>query len=150
MTGVMVLVVQHDKETHAMTANAVTSLSLEPMLVLVCVEKKGRTHTLLQNSKNFTLSILNEAQTELGKKFAYDHEARANPRAHAPLTTTTTGAPVLKDSLGYLDCRIVEHYEGGDHTIFIGEVMDAGLGTGDAKPLMYYGGKFISLDGKSE
>ena len=145
----MVLVVQHDKETHAMTANAVTSLSLDPLLVLVCIEKKGRTHTLLQDSKNFTLSILSEAQTDLGKKFAYDHEARANPRAHTTLTTTATGAPVLKESLGYLDCRLVNNYEGGDHTIFIGEVVDAKLG-GEAKPLMYYGGKFITLDGKSE
>jgi flavin reductase (DIM6/NTAB) family NADH-FMN oxidoreductase RutF len=145
----MVLVVQHDKEMHAMTANAVTSLSLDPLLVLVCIEKKGRTHTLLQDSKNFTLSILSETQTELGKKFAYDHEARANPRAHTTLTTTATGAPVLKESLGYLDCRLVKHYEGGDHTIFIGEVVDAKLG-GGARPLMYYGGKFITLDGKSE
>ncbi len=146
VTGLMVVTVQVGEEVHAMTANAIASVSLDPMLMLVCVEKKGRTHELITQARTFGLSILSDAQEELGKKFAYDHDARANPHAHARWTKAVTGAPILTDSLGYLDCRVVSMYDGGDHTIFVGEVLAAQLGRQKNGPLIYYDSKFQKLN----
>src|SRR5581483_12214074 len=82
-TGVMVLTVRDGQGFHAVTVNAVTSVSLEPILLLVCLEKNARSHQLLHEGKNFALNILSDAQEDLGKMFAFDREARKTPLTFA-------------------------------------------------------------------
>lgn len=144
--GVMVLTVRDGQEFHAVTVNSVTSVSLEPILLLVCLEKNARSHQLLHNAKNFALNILSDAQEELGKLFAFDREARKTPLSHVQGATSANGTLIFNQSLGYFDCRVVQEYEGGDHTIFLSEVLDARVQDEPHGPLIYYQTNWFKLD----
>lgn len=142
-TGVMVLTVRVGTEHHAVTVNSVTSVSLEPVLLLVCLEKNARSHELVHRAQAFGLNILSEDQEELGKKFAYDREARQHPEQHAQTLPGQSGALVFAGSLGWFECRVVAEYPGGDHTIFLAEVTHAEVGEAEARPLLYYASRWI-------
>jgi flavin reductase (DIM6/NTAB) family NADH-FMN oxidoreductase RutF len=146
-TGVMVLTVRNGGEMHAMTANAVTSVSLNPLLMLVCIEKSAHSHELVHAAGAFALNILSERQRELGERFAYDREARSHPESLVEGYAGQTGALILQDSLGFLECRVTAEYRAGDHTIFIGQVVNAQLNETASGPLLYYGGRWPSLKG---
>ncbi len=137
-TGVMVLTVRDGDDFHAVTVNSVTSVSLEPILLLLCLEKNARSHELMQEAKTFALNIMADAQVELGKKFAYDRAARSAPRAQSAHFVSERGELLFENALGYFECRVVGEYAGGDHTIFLGEVVNAAVSETDANPLIYY------------
>ncbi len=152
-TGVMVLTTPTADGMHALTVNAVTSVSLKPLLLLVCIEKSGQSHAHLRASGVFALNILGDGQRQLAEKFAYDREARNDPgsivQGHAGQVIGAHGrAPLLlNDALGFLECRITAEHPGGDHTIFVGEVLNAGLLETARGPLVYYGGKYLTVEG---
>ena len=129
-----------DNDTWGMTANAVTSLSLDPPLILVAVQKESQTHQQLNDSKCFAVSILAKQQQAISDRFAFK-----GPKDFTGLDTKTavTGAPILAESLGWVDCRLSEILPGGDHDIFVGEIVDGDLGEGD--PLLFYRGKYTQL-----
>ncbi len=137
-TGVMVLTVRDGAGFHAATVNSVTSVSLAPVLLLVCLEKNARSHALIHAVGTFALNILAATQVELGKKFSYDRAARSAPQEHAAGTVSARGEFLLDDSPAYLECRVVAEYAGGDHTIFLAEVTDANVQADNADPLLYY------------
>ncbi len=145
-TGVMVLTVRDGNDFHAVTVNSVTSVSLEPIQLLVCLEKNARSHELMQQTKTFALSILSNAQIELGKKFAYDRVARNEPREQSAYFISPRGELLFENSLGYFECRVVAEYAGGDHTIFLGEVVNAEPGAED-DPLIYFQSTWVQLHG---
>ena len=135
MTGVAVVTARGpDGRLHGLTANAITSLSLSPPLVLTCVERTSDTHGCILAARCFALSMLRHDQERLARRFAaweigdkFEGVAFRGER---------TGAPVLEEALAWLDCRLWHSYDGGDHTIFVGEILagDAQEGT----PLIYY------------
>jgi flavin reductase (DIM6/NTAB) family NADH-FMN oxidoreductase RutF len=136
-TGVTILTTALGDELHAMTANALCSVSLDPLLVLVCVNKQARTHAMLSASGVFTLNVLAEEQEQLSRLFA-DEAADAgrilNGLSHC---RGVTGAPILADCLAYVECRVVATYPGGDHTIFLGAVEDASV-LREGQPLIFF------------
>ncbi len=139
-TGVTVVTARHNGEIQGMTANAVTSLSLNPPLVLVAVDKTAAMHAALTASRHFALSILSESQEHLSRRFAM-----RGPKEINDLTwiTASSDAPILADALAWVDCRLAEILPGGDHDIFIGEIL-----AGDSReglPLLYFGGKYRRL-----
>jgi flavin reductase len=139
-TGVTVVTTYVNGEIQGMTANAVTSLSLQPPLVLVAVDKTAAMHAALTTSRNFALNILRDSQENLSRRFAM-----RGPKEVTDLTwiTAASGSPVLTDTLAWVDCRLVEMLPGGDHDIFIGEIL-----AGDSReglPLLYFGGKYRRL-----
>ncbi|MHB1425039.1 MAG: flavin reductase family protein [Gemmataceae bacterium] len=139
-TGVTVLTAYQNGEIHGMTANAVTSLSLHPPLVLVAVDKLAAMHAALTASRHFVLNILHEAQEHLSRRFAM-----RGPKEINDLTwlKAENGAPILSDALAWVDCRLVEILPGGDHDIFIGEIL-----AGDSRegaPLLYFRGEYRRL-----
>jgi flavin reductase len=144
-TGVMVLTARDGREMHAITVNAVASVSLDPLLMLVCIEKGARTHELVHAAGAFALNILTDRQRELGERFAYDKEARSHPDALVEGYAGQTGAMVFKESLGFLECRVTAEYSGGDHTIFVGQVVNAHVNQGAAGPLLHYEGEWPLL-----
>ncbi len=141
-TGVTVLSTIADKETWGMTANAVTSLSLEPPLVLVAVVRNSATDGYLKTSRCFALNILSAEQKHLSTRFS-----GPGPRDFSDLETKTavTGCPVLVEALGLVDCRVVDVFSGGDHEIFIGEIVAGDAHVGDKKPLLFYSGQYAQL-----
>ncbi len=139
-TGVTVVLARRADGPHGMTANAVASLSLAPPLLLVAVDKRAQMHAALSEAKCFAVNILAEDQEALSRRFAL-----TGPKEFGDLnlTTAVTGAPVLAGALAWADCRLAHVLPGGDHDIFVGEIV-----AGDAregKPLLYYDGKYRQL-----
>lgn len=136
-TGVTIVTTRAGGVVHGLTANAVTSVSLDPMLVLVCIAKDLRSHAMIEDSGVFAVNILNLGQRPLAERFAGlipDVEDRFEGIAYE---TAETGSPILHDVLAWLDCRIWASYDGGDHTIFVGEVVDGDTPRTDLEPLLY-------------
>jgi flavin reductase (DIM6/NTAB) family NADH-FMN oxidoreductase RutF len=141
-TGVTIVTVDLDGEVHGMTANAFASVSLDPMLVLVCVDHTTRTHAHLHAKKRFGINVLSEDQRVISEYYARperDHE-HAEEEAGARFQRTRHGTPMLQGSLAYLECRLHSAQDAGDHTIFIAEVEDVVVREGE--PLLFFRGKY--------
>jgi flavin reductase (DIM6/NTAB) family NADH-FMN oxidoreductase RutF len=148
-TGVTVITVDCEGEVHGMTANAFTSVSLDPLLVLVCVDHRARTHTHLHARKRFGVNVLAENQRAISEYYADPSPThqRAEEEAGARFDRTQHGTPVLHGALAYLECRLHTAQDAGDHTIFIAEVEDVVVRQGD--PLVYFRGEYRNIEGKS-
>ena len=141
-TGVTVITVDYEGEVHGMTANAFASVSLDPTLVLVCVDHKARTHTHLHARKRFGVNVLAENQRAVSEYYADRNpdQRYAEREARARFDRTQHGTPVLHGALAYLECRLHTAQDAGDHTIFIAEVEDVVVRAGD--PLLYFRGEY--------
>jgi len=141
-TGVTIITVDLDGVVHGMTANAFASVSLEPILVLVCVDHTTRTHAHLHAKKRFGINVLAEGQRPISEYYARPERSHedAEAEAGARFDRTRHGTPVLRDSLAYLECRLHSSEVAGDHTIFIAEVEDVVIR--DGNPLLFFRGKY--------
>lgn len=141
-TGVTIITLDLDDEIHGMTANAFASVSLDPMLVLVCVDHSTRTHAHLHAKKRFGVNVLCENQRAISEYYARPQRTHQNAEAEAGarFDRTAHGTPMLHGSLAYLECRLHSAQEAGDHTIFIAEVEDVVVREGD--PLLFFRGKY--------
>jgi flavin reductase (DIM6/NTAB) family NADH-FMN oxidoreductase RutF len=139
-TGVTIVTTGGDGGQHGLTANAVASLSLDPPLVLVAVDKRASTLDYLKKNRCFAVNILRGDQEEISRRFA-----TPGPKDFSDLkiTTASTAAPILPGCLAYVDCRVVDILPGGDHEIFIGEIVEGECQGGD--PLLYHGGGYRRL-----
>ena len=139
-TGVTLVTTWHENKPQGMTANAVASLSLDPPLVLVSVDVKAQMNGCLKVSNCFAVNILTEAQEAWSVRFA-----KHGPKDFSDIDyrTETTGSPVLEQALAFVDCRVKDILPGGDHDIFIGEIV--GGGAREGRPLVFYGGQYGSL-----
>ena len=137
-TGVTIITVNLDDEVHGMTANAVTSVSLDPMLVLVCVDHSTRTHAHLHAKKRFGINVLCEDQMAISEYYARPERSHehAEAEAGARFDRTRHGTPMLDGALAFLECRLESVQEAGDHSIFIAEVEDVVVREGD--PLLFF------------
>lgn len=138
-TGVTVVLAEADGDVFGMTANAVTSVSLDPPLVLICVEKKANLMTFLRKSGGFSINILNEDQTDLSRYFA---NMWTEPELPAFSFEPWVGGPRLVNSIGSIACEVTEFYEGGDHWIVLGRVIDLYRADDPPDPLLFYRGKY--------
>ncbi|HEV8484800.1 MAG TPA: flavin reductase family protein, partial [Blastocatellia bacterium] len=145
-TGVTVVTTCFGKVMHGVTANAFTSVSLEPPLVLVCVSKGGRFATLVENAGTFCINILADYACDLSDRFARKRDAGEVMFADCTSGQTPAGAPILTDAVAYLDCEIAATYPGGDHIIFLGLVRHAVRGETELrKPLLFYQGRYHAI-----
>lgn len=143
-TGVTIVTTRHGDELHGSTANAISSLSLDPMMVLVCMEHTTDTYPILRESGVFALNILSAEQEHLSQRFASKDREDAHNVQPIPHRFAATGAPIIEGSLAYLDCRTVEIYPGGDHFIFLGQVVEAAI-MNDKEPLLFFRGHYARL-----
>ena len=144
-TGVTIITVDLDGEVHGMTANAVASVSLEPMLLLVCVDRTASTHAHLHAKKRFGVNVLAEDQRTVSEFYADPMrvDENAEKEINARFDRTAQGTPVLHGALAYLECRLNEEHVAGDHTIFIAEVEDVRMRAG--VPLLFFHGKYWKI-----
>lgn len=138
-TGVALVTTAHQGELRGMTANSVTSVSLDPLSVLVCVNREAITHRVLAASGIFCVNILTDQQEALSRACARPDTPEAGLQGVA-YRIGATGAPIIEAALAYLDCRVATYVEFGTHTIFIGEAVDVGAAEG--QPLMFYRGRY--------
>jgi flavin reductase (DIM6/NTAB) family NADH-FMN oxidoreductase RutF len=149
-TGVTIITVDLEGEVHGMTANAFSSVSIDPLLVLVCVDHRTKTHAHLHAKKRFGINVLCEDQRAISEYYARPertHE-RAEVEAGAKFDRTQQGTPILHGALAYLECRLHSAQQAGDHTIFIAEVEDVVVGEGE--PLMFFRGKYWKVGDEVE
>lgn len=130
-----------DGTPRGLTAIAVTSVSLDPPLVLACVDRSAETHGCIERAGAFAVSLLDERGERLARRFATMPTERKFDGV--AFRTEATGAPILEAALGWVDCRVWASYDGGDHTIFVGEVVDGDAS--DGAPLLYYRGGYRRL-----
>jgi flavin reductase (DIM6/NTAB) family NADH-FMN oxidoreductase RutF len=143
-TGVTVITAASGDELQGMTANAFTSLSLDPVMVLICVDRGSHTHRVLQGGRAFAVNILGAHQEDVSRLFAKKAAPERGSLRGQPYRIGETGAPVLTECLAYVECRIAEELSGGDHTIFLGEVLDAAV-VKDGAPLLFFRGGYREL-----
>jgi flavin reductase (DIM6/NTAB) family NADH-FMN oxidoreductase RutF len=142
-TGVTIVTFRSEGICHGLTVNAFSSLSLDPAMVLVCIKKNGGSHALIAESDAFAVNILSYEQEDLAYRFA-NSELSSEQRFEDAELRQDLDQPVFRDDLSYLVCKTVNRYDGGDHSIFLGEVQDVGINP-DKKPLLYYRSRFGRL-----
>ncbi len=136
-SGVTVITTHTDGEFHGMTASSFCSVSLDPPLVLVCVAKHVRSHPLIEKSGAFAVNILAIDQLDWGMRFAGMIPEIEDRFAGIEVKAAVTDSPILPGTLGWVDCELRHAYDGGDHTIFVGEAVAGGVSQKD-DPLLYY------------
>ena len=145
-TGVTVVTTNVDGRLHGMTANAICSLSLDPLQLLVCVDRESNCYVQMQRAEAFGVSVLAADQEEISNRFARTTEPTEGSLLAVDYRLGSLGEPLIEDALVHLECRIAERLDGGDHIIVIGDVV-AGGQVREAEPLLFYGGRYARLGG---
>ena len=140
-TGVTIITAMDDEEPVGVAANSFTSVSLDPPLVLFCVARTSSTWPRIDRARKFAVNILGEHQEELCRLFSKKGADRFGQTDWHP---GVGGSPVLHDVIAYLDCEFWAEYDGGDHIIVVGRVLDLGT-PHDAGPLLFFRGKYGRL-----
>lgn len=139
--GVTVItLVGPEEKPYGLTATAFSSVSLLPPLVLVCVDKKAESHPHFAPSGVFVVNLLAHDQQDLSQRFA---TRTVDKFAGVAWEKGKLGAPVLAGTIGHMECRVAHHYDGGDHTIVVGEIESAAAN--DGHPLLYFRGGYRNL-----
>src|SRR5512144_963694 len=145
-TGVCVLTAVDGGFDHAMTANAFTTVSLEPMLVLACVETEARFHDAAVAAGEWAVSILDVDSRPVSDWLASRGRPLVGQLDRIPFHRgPLTGAALIESSLGWLECRTTAIHPGGDHSIVVAEVISLETGPPDADPLLYYRSAYHKL-----
>lgn len=146
-SGVAVVTsVDADGRPRGLTATSVCSVSLEPPLVLVAVDRTADTHAAVRASGVYAVHLLSDGQAGLAVRFAGKGTAKFRGLDHG---AGTTGAPLLEDAAGWLECTVAQEVPAGDHTVFVGRVEEARMREDDgARPLVYHLGRYGTLAGE--
>ena len=148
-TGVILITTsEEDGSVLAMTANAITSISLEPALVLVCVAHTRNTFRYIRQSGRYAINVLNADQLELARHFARSDRDREFQEVPVDYGFSGRGTPWVEGCLCTLDCEVVAMHDYGDHAVIVGEVHEAYMNAG--KPLLFYERRLLGLESKSE
>ncbi len=144
-TGVTVITTRAGDEFQGMTANAVASLSLDPVMMLACVDKGTHSHRVLEQGGVFAVNILGAHQEDVSRLFARRAEPELRTLRGQPFRIGVTGVPVLEDCLAYIECRVADVLTGGDHSIFLGQVVGVRVVNEALSPLLFYRGQYRAL-----
>ncbi len=144
-TGVTVITTGRDGKYHGMTANAFMSLALDPATVMVSVEKSANTYPIIDGSGVFTVNVLADDQEELSRLFASKAMQERHSLEGLEYALGKNGAPLLPDCLAHLQCQTIRKFDGWDHTIFVGEVVEAAV-LRDVPPLLYFRSSYRRIE----
>lgn len=136
--GVTLVTFNENNKFGGLTVSSFCSLSMNPPLVLICIDRKIVSHESLKNSDTFGINICNSDQGKLAWDFANSNVDKNELIKSLPHTLTDLGTPLLENCLASMECKITERHEGGDHTIFIGQIENGNFDE-NSKPLIYYG-----------
>ena len=143
-SGVTVVTASHAGEGHGMTVNSLTSVSLEPPLIIISLQGGSRTQELISRAEAFAVTILAADQQEISDRFAGRVSDAEDRLAGLEIETLVTGAPLLKGGLAYLDCRVVQTIPAGANSLFLAEVV-AARSSGVDSPLIYHNRTYHKL-----
>jgi 3-hydroxy-9,10-secoandrosta-1,3,5(10)-triene-9,17-dione monooxygenase reductase component len=140
-SGVTVVTMSDGKRQVGLTVSAFSSVSLNPPYILVCIDKNSSTLDVLKSAQTFAVNLLCDNQIDLSNRFASKTDDKFSGVDHH---AGQLGAPILENTLGFVECKVVQEIDAGDHFIYLGEVVDANVNI-DKQPLLYYHGKYRSL-----
>ena len=145
-TGVTVVTTVGEGAVRGMTVNAFASVSLDPLLVLVSVDRQASMHELIERHGVFAVTVLSAEQEALSRYFASPGRAEGAAQFAdvACDAAPSSGSPVIRGGLAWLDCRVAAAHAAGDHTLFVGEVVVLG-GPFEGEPLVFYGTDYFTL-----
>jgi flavin reductase (DIM6/NTAB) family NADH-FMN oxidoreductase RutF len=135
--GVYVVTTRLKDQVNGMTASWASQVSLNPLLVMVSIAPPRYSHNLIKESGVLAINVLTGDQVEMGKRFGYKSGRKVDKFAGLDYRTAVTGAPILPQAYAYLDLKLVDTFPAGDHTLFIGEVVDAQILHPEARPLVF-------------
>lgn len=154
-SGVTVITTRLGETVHGMTANAVTSVSLDPTLLLVCIDRRARMHDLIRRAEAFAVNILAADQEALSGHFAGRGKegppppglrfVYGMPVAGGAGAEDDGGVPTIAGCVAALRCAVAQSYDGGDHTILLGRVTELRPGPPRTPPLLWFGGRYRRL-----
>ncbi len=133
--GLYLLTVKHEADEHGITATWVSQASFDPPMVVAAVESTSRTIELIRDAHHFAINVFHEGQREVAEKLGRAAGAAHTLKGIKTKPAPVSGAPVLADALGWLECRVVATLPSGDHTLVLGEVVEAGVEHEAAGPL---------------
>ncbi len=137
ITGVTIVTGYHDENIHGMTANSFNSIALSPPTVLVALRQHTRTNHLVKAGGVFGVSILNTEQKALAKRFAGQIDVDKPRFEDVETFTLVTNAPLIKQAMAFLDCKVINSFDVGSTTVFIGKVLAAQNNVDGKEPLLY-------------
>jgi flavin reductase (DIM6/NTAB) family NADH-FMN oxidoreductase RutF len=135
--GVYIVTTRLGDKVNGMTAAWVSQVSLSPLLVMVSIAPPRYSHTLIKESGIFAINVLTGEQVELAKRFGYKSGRKIDKFAGLDYLTASSGAPVLPQAYAFLDLKLVHTFTAGDHTLFVGEVMEAKILHPQRQPLIF-------------
>ena len=148
-TGITIVTASTDEgAAYGVTVNSFASVSLDPLLVLICLDNRLSGFQAFKVGRVFGVSVLSESQEHVSKYFAQ----RGLDKSKAEYATGETGVPLVSGALAHLECEIVAAHPGGDHTIFVGQVKAGQVtpGAGDKGPLLYFRSQYTRLSKANE
>lgn len=135
--GVYVISTKLNDRVNAMTAAWVARASFDPPLITAAIGKARFTHDMIKESGVFAVNVLSPAAIATGRHFGMKSGRKTDKFAGVDYSTGVTGSPLLKDCIAWMDCKVITACDAGDHTLFIGEVLDGGVLSEDARTLIY-------------
>jgi flavin reductase (DIM6/NTAB) family NADH-FMN oxidoreductase RutF len=146
VTGVTVVTSREGDELHGMTCNSFCSISIAPLTIMVSLAKNTRTYRLIEKTHVFAVNVLSQAQADLSDRFAGRHKQNESDRfVGCEWTTAVTGCPILKGNQAYLDCKLLKTFDGGSHTLCLGEVV-AAQADESQDPLVFFQSRYLGLE----
>lgn len=142
--GVTVVTTRHEDTVYGITVSSFSSLSLDPLLVLVCLADSNRLPRMIESSGHFAVSILAEGQESVSSWFAISGREPVEKFEDFGTIEWHTGSPIVDGAIAHLDCRLEQAIPGGDHTIVVGRVLGAAFDP-NKKPLIYFRRGYRSL-----
>ena len=135
--GVYIVTTRCGDRVNGMTASWVSQVSLRPLLLLVSIAPTRYSHDLIKESGVFAINVLTTAQVDLGKRFGFASGRRVDKFAGLNYLTAATGSPILPQAQAYFDLNLVETHPAGDHTLFVGEVVEAKILHPEEQPQVF-------------
>lgn len=141
-SGVTIVTSRADTRVQGMTVSAFSSVSLDPPLILVCADLQSTTHELIQQSKMLSISVLEQSQSALSNRFASKQDEHRRFEG-LECRDGATGCPRVPGAIAWLDCRVVQAVAAGDHVLYVAEVVELEIGSGE--PLIYFRGRYARI-----
>ena len=142
-TGITVVTAEDsDGKALGITINSLTSVSLEPPLILFCLDRRAHIFPIFKKLEHFAVNILSNSQEDISQHFA---DYRHHPRPEKLWDKPQNECPILRQTLGWMICRKTKVYKSGDHDIILGEVVKLHLSKKDLKPLLYFRSRYRSI-----
>jgi flavin reductase (DIM6/NTAB) family NADH-FMN oxidoreductase RutF len=135
--GIYVITTRVGEKINGMTAAWVSQVSLKPLLVMVSIAPSRHTHTMILESGAFAINVLTSDQVDLAKRFGFQSGRKIDKLAGLETFAAPSGAPLLPQAYAYLDLKLVHTFAAGDHTLFVGEVLEAKILHPESRPLIF-------------